>query len=50
VFNLPLIPLANSFAPLITLSLSTCQNAYTRSRNSCITPHPHTAWLVLVEA
>src|SRR5215471_12259831 len=39
-FNPALIPLPNSFAPSITLPSLTCRNAYTGSRDSCITPHP----------
>ena len=40
-FRLPVIPLASSVLifSLPCPPLQTCQNAYTRSRNSCITPN-----------
>src|SRR5262249_11371249 len=39
-FNPALISLPHSFAPSLTLPPLTFRNAYTGSRDSCITPHP----------
>jgi len=48
--RLPLIPLAKSVqlfsSPCPRLQI--CQNAYARTRNSCITPHPSTSVLLRV--